>query len=241
MKPHRKTYTCFLLVALIVTAGPAMLTAQTPTLDARISLRPMNNDDIAAFKLASTTQRSAGLSTVGIGQPAYLEILVNKTIPAEQIAGVTWELTSRPSTSKAELVDGPIGMDVPTYEPADRLISQVAGRKMLRPDATGQYKVTATVTTVSAGSATLSQTVTGATYVGIKACGTCHSVAVGSETVDKATSWSKTSHAKIFKDGMNGVASDHYSASCLGCHTVGYDNDPGAVNGGFSDVAKRLN
>lgn len=231
------------LVALNVTGGAAALMAQTaPTLDARIFLRPMNNDDTSAYKLAPAPQRSAGLSTVGIGQPAYLEVLVNKAIPAEQIAGVTWELASRPSTSKAELVDGPIGMDVPTYEPSDRAISQVAGRKMLRPDVPGQYTVTATVSTVSAGKATLRQIITGATYVGIKACGTCHSIPVGTESVSKAASWSQTVHSKIFKDGMNGVASDHYGQNCLPCHTVGYDADPAAAgNGGFADLAKKLN
>ncbi len=241
MTTYPKLCACILLVALIVTGGATLLMAQAVPLDARISLRPVNNDDIAAFKLPSTTQRSAGLSTLGLGQPAYLEVLVNKAIPAAQIAGVTWELTTRPSNSNAELVDGPIGPEVPTYEPSDRMVSQVAGRKMLRPDVTGQYKVTATVATVSAGSATLTQIITGATFVGIKACGTCHSVAVGGESVDKATSWSKTAHAQIFKDGMNGVASDHYSASCLGCHTVGYDTDPAtANNGGFSSVVQKL-
>ena len=44
----------------------------------------------------------------------------------------------------------------------------------------------------------------------------------------------------MFTDGINGVASDHYGKNCISCHTVGYDTNTNAVNGGFDDVAALL-
>ena len=34
--------------------------------------------------------------------------------------------------------------------------------------------------------------------------------------------------------------SDHYGKNCISCHTVGYDANTNAVNGGFDDVATKL-
>ncbi len=227
-----------LLALLVVTAVAATtLCAQTP-LQAQLVLRPLTPDEITNYKLASTMQRSGGLSTVGLGQPAYLEALINSAIPAGEISGVTWELTNKPSTSKATLADSPLGPDVPSFEPADRLVAQVAGRKLLRPDVVGQYTVTATIATVSAGTATLTSTITAATYVGVKACTQCHNG--GTARLKKVPSWSKTGHASIFKNGINGLIYANYGSSCFPCHTVGYDMDSGAVNGGFDDVAAQL-
>jgi hypothetical protein len=93
--------------------------------------------------------------------------------------------------------------------------------------------VNATVTTTT-GTTKLAQTFFVATYVGIATCSKCHS---GGLAQNMAQSWSKTLHATLFKDGVNGVASDHYSSSCIACHTVGYDTTPGAVNGGFKNLA----
>ncbi|MDP2999800.1 MAG: multiheme c-type cytochrome [Bryobacterales bacterium] len=232
---HRTTRIPFVVVLLAAGTAPIMR-AQT-ALQAQVSLRPLTARDVTDYKLPSTSQRSAGLSTIGLGQPAYLEAQVNIAIPAEDIAGVTWALASRPATSKAELADSPLGESVPIFEPSNRLAARVAGRKLLRPDVVGLYTVKATIATTSGGTAEVGQSIIGATYVGIQRCAACHSGAVGS---DKVTPWSKTKHANIFKDGMNGVASDHYGANCLRCHTVGYDADPSALNGGFDDVATQL-
>ena len=232
-KEFHKATIGFLALTLLTATIPAVLAQTAP--QGQLALRAVTRDDITLYKLSATTQVSGGLSTVGIGQPAYLEALVDKAVKPSDIASVTWELTRKPFNSKAALVDSPLGKDVPFSQPAEREVSQVAGRKLLRPDVVGQYTVTATVAG-AAGTLSMTTTITGGTYIGIKACGTCHSVAFGT----KATSWAKTAHASIFKDGMNGIASDHYSASCLGCHTVGYDADPAAVNGGFDDIADQL-
>jgi hypothetical protein len=36
------------------------------------------------------------------------------------------------------------------------------------------------------------------------------------------------------------MASDHYAAYCISCHTLGYDVNTNAINGGFDDIAKTL-
>lgn len=229
------------LPALAFLSATAVTTAQAQTApQVQLQLRAVSNDDIAAYKLPSTTQRSAGITTVGLGQPGYLEALVDASVAASDIGGVTWTLTKKPANSNAVLEDGPMNASVPPYEPSDRVAFRVAGRKMLRPDVVGRYTVTASVSVGSRGTVDVTTTLTAGTYVGIKACSTCHSGGPESTTWSMVHSWSKTSHSTIFKDGVNGVASDHYAASCLGCHTVGYDAASGAVNGGFDDVAAQV-
>lgn len=211
--------------------------AQTP-LQARMAARPLTQDDIGAYKLPTALQRSGGLFTTGVGQPWYLETQINIAVPASDITSVTWELTTRPDKSAAALVDSPLGAAVPVFEPSDRLAYQIAGRKMLRPDVTGLYVVTANVTTASNGKAEIAQTFIAANYVGIQACNGCHS---GGLAQNMSETWSKTAHNQLFKQGIEGVQGSHYSAACISCHTVGFDTDPAAVNGGFDDVAKQLN
>jgi predicted CXXCH cytochrome family protein len=66
-------------------------------------------------------------------------------------------------------------------------------------------------------------------------CTGCHNDSIAP---DKFTSWKQTQHATMFTRGINGVASSHYSAACLECHTVGFDKS--ANNGGFDDVAQQM-
>ena len=149
----RGTAICLLAMLLIALCAPN-ISAQT-TLAAQLILRPMTPDDIAAYGLPSTTETSGGLTTVGLGQPAYLEADVDINVPASQIASVTWTLASKPTGSNAVLAADPLGSGVPVFLPSDKLIYQVAGRKLLRPDVAGVYNVSATITTVGSGVATL--------------------------------------------------------------------------------------
>lgn len=223
--------------AILTLAGPAGMNAQQP-LQAKLAVRPLTNDEIKAYKLPDSIEVSGGLSTVGVGQPLYLELQINSAIPASDITGVTWDVIYQPPTSKAVLADSPLGSDVPIYEPSQRLVAQVAGRKMLRPDVEGAFAVMATVMTASNGSTSVAQTYIAATYVGAETCSGCHG---GLLPKDIATPWSKTGHASMLKNGINGTLSSHYSGSCIECHTVGYDTNPNAVNGGFDDIAAKLN
>src|SRR5579862_8064749 len=112
-----------LLAVCVATGG-----AQT-TLLSQLAVRALSQDDIGTYKLPATTERSGGLSTIGLGQATYLDALLDVNVPPDQIAGVTWALTS-PAGSNAALTDSPLDKTVPAYEPSDRLIYQVAGRKL---------------------------------------------------------------------------------------------------------------
>jgi len=232
-----KRRTC-LLAVLLVAVCVATVSAQT-ALQAQLATRPITRDDLAAAGLPSTTELVGGLGTVGVGQPAHLEALLDITVPPSQIASVTWALT-KPSSSKAVLEDSPLALTVPVYEPSDRLIFQVAGRKLLRPDVAGIYVATATITTVGNGTAVVTTRVTASTYVGIQGCSLCHSNGPALTPWSKVNSWQKTLHSEIFKDNVNGADGATYASTCWGCHTAGYDTVASAANGGFDDVAKQL-
>jgi len=221
------------LLAIMI-AGVAI--AQTAPL-AKISSRPLSRDDLSAAGLPSTMELSGGLFTVGVGMPAYLEAQLDINIPASDIVSATWKLTTVPSGSKAALTDSPLTSKVPIYEPSDRLILQVAGRTLLRPDIAGVYVVSATIVTAKEGTANLAQTIIAANYVGIQTCSLCHN---GGLADVKVPAWSKTLHAEIFKDNINGADGTTYATTCWGCHTVGYDTNAAAVNGGFDDVMTKL-
>jgi len=229
--------TCLLAVLLVILCA-ANVYAQT--LQAQLTTRPITRDDIAAFKLPATTALTGGLNTVGLGQAVHLEADVDINVPPSQISSVTWTLSSKPPGSAAVLADSPLGTTVSVFEPSDRQIYQVAGRKLLRPDVAGVYNVTATITTAGNGVATVTTMITASTYMGIGACSLCHSNGPAGTAWSMANKWSKTLHAEVFKDNINGADGTTYASTCWGCHTVGYDTTAGAVNGGFDDVMAKL-
>lgn len=232
-----------------LTAALLLLAASTAMAqEARIVSRPLSPQDKTDYQLPVETQLSSGLFTVGVGTPVYLEAQVVKGTP---VTGITWELGKKPANAMATLAPSPLGTNVPSFEPSERLDYDIAGRQLLVPDLKGQYTVTATVGTVTTNGATnivLTRVITAALYVGAgfvdgnnvatgRQCANCHD---GGLTPDKMTPWSKTHHATIFTTAINGTRSDHYSARCISCHTVGYDTSLTATNGGFDDVAKQL-
>ena len=231
---------CLTAVVLMAAGVATSLRAAPPALNSQLAVRPLTPQDKKDYGL-TTLQGASGLSTVGVGQPAYLEALVNAAIAPSNIVGVTWALTNRPVGSAATLEASPLGNNVPPYKMIDRSSSQVAGRTLLRPDITGQYKVIATITTVGSGTTNLTITITAGTYLGVNTCALCHSGGIIAE--DKYTEWSKTPHATFFTrqiDGGEDPATSHYGKNCISCHTVGYDANTNAVNGGFDDVALQL-
>src|SRR5579884_1849813 len=225
-----------LLAVLLAVAAVTTAFAQT-TPQARIVARPLSADDITAYKLPSTLEHSAGIFTVAIGQPAYLETQLPSGVAASDIISTNWTITSAPSGSKALLADSPLGSNVPIFEPSDRSKFQVTDRKMFRPDVVGAYVVTANVATRT-GTSTVAQTILAATYVGVGTCSLCHS---GGLADTKVPAWSKTLHAEIFKDNIDGVTGEaSYASTCWGCHTVGYDPAKPMADGGFDDMMKQL-
>ena len=239
MKITKKAMTCLTAVVLMTTvAAITASAAAAPTLQGQIVLRPLTPGDKTVYGFPSTMEVSGGLHNVGVGMPVYLEAEVNIAIPASNIVSVTWVLTNKPVGSAAALTSSPLGTNVPVYEPSDRTLLQVApvnGRTLLRPDMVGQYTVVATIVSSSYGTTNVTQTITAATYMGLNTCALCHSGGVIAE--DKFQTWQTTAHSMIFSNGINGYLGS-YSASCLACHTVGYDTTATATNGGFDDVMK---
>jgi hypothetical protein len=231
--------TCIAALGLLVLAAASPASAAAPALQGQVIARPLTPGDQGLYKLTAL-EVSGGLSTVGVGTPVYLEAQVNIAIPAADIVGVSWVLTNQPVGSAAALTPSPLGTNVPVYEPADRLAFQVAGRTLLRPDVTGQYTVLATITTASEGTTNITFTITAGTYVGVNTCALCHSG--GLVAKDMVQSWQTTAHSQIFTKGIDGNLGigAFYSQSCLACHTLGYDLNTNAVNGGFDDVMKQL-
>lgn len=245
------------MASMLVAACVPMARAAAPALQGQITVRPLTPQDIKDYSLTGL-QGASGLTTVGVGQPAYLEVLINNAVTNSDITNIVWTLAAKPAGSAATLQTSPLGTNVPTYRIADRIsnsgnpvykVPQVAGnpgpalagRTMLRPDVAGLYTVNVSIQTASSGSTNLTQNVTAGTYLGINSCAACHSG--GTIAPDKYTEWSQTPHATKFAREINGgtnPSTSHYSKNCISCHTVGYDTNTNAVNGGFDDIATQL-
>lgn len=232
----RRAYALWMATLAAGLAGWSALAA-APSLNGSLSLRPLSPSDLKDYALTGK-QGASGMSTIGVGQPAYLEALVNIEVPSADVTDVTWTLSGKPVGSKAELTESPLGTGVPVYPPADALVSRIAGRKVLLPDVNGQYTVQASITTASSGTTNVTATITAANYMGLNTCRLCHSGGIGAP--DKVTPWSETHHATMMKLSIDGIKSDHYGPNCISCHLVGFDKADTAVNGGFDDVAKQL-
>ena len=158
----------------------------------------------------------------------------------------------------AVLLTSPLGTNVPLFKTGDRVTGgasgaptpylQLAGRTFFRPDVVGQYTVLATITTTG--------TINGTNIVsdhdehhhhhhGVHlswreySCAACHSggSSVGPTAPSIYPTYTNTPHASYFTRAIDGLVSSHYSKSCIQCHTLGYDTNSFAVNGGFDDIA----
>ena len=170
-----KAETCFMAVVLMAMGASTSALAAAPALQGRVILRPLTPQEITDYGLTGA-QGASGLSTVGVGQPAYVEALVNYAVTNSDITNIVWTLTLRPVGSAAALAASPLGANVPTYKMADRInqsgapVFKVAGRRMLRPDAVGLYTVAVSIQTASSGSTNLTKNITASTYMGINTC-----------------------------------------------------------------------
>lgn len=131
----------------------------------------------------------------------------------------------------------------------------------IKLDTIGEYTINVSVTTAG-GTSQASAMLNSADYVGVGSmgivsndsvvsdntgkvispvapeCGTCHQgalVGLGFDPTADYSHWLQTEHASMFKNGVNGLVSSHYSSNCIKCHTTGYN--PGAQNGNFAAVA----
>jgi hypothetical protein len=263
MKTHNPTWKKFAGLAAVTLAfvgTVATVNAASIALNGQVAPRPLTPTEISSTYGYSLTnaQFSAGIGTVALGEPVYLDAMVTASIAPSNIISVIWALTNRPVGSLAVLTNSPLGTNVPLFKTGDRVTGgaggtpspylQLAGRTFFRPDAVGQYTVRATITTTStSGTNTISPsttniatTITASTYYGVNTCSACHSGGVLNAPVIFPT-YTNTPHASFFTRAIDGLVSSYYSKSCIQCHTLGYDTNSFAVNGGFDDMATVYN
>jgi hypothetical protein len=233
-------------LALVGTVGT--VNAASIALNGQVTLRPLTPTEISTNGYSLTNaQRSAGIGTVALGEPVYLDAMVTASIAATNILSVTWSMTTNniPLGSQARLTNSPLGTNVPLFKTGDRVTGgaggapspylQLAGRTFFRPDVVGQYTVLATITTtghngtntIAPVTTNLAITISASIYLGVNdACEACHSgglISYGADNIYPL--WTNTLHASMFTRGINGQVSSHYSQSCIQCHTLGYDTN----------------
>ena len=244
--PYWKMSACLAAAGLTLLGSLTATQAAAPALSGSLTLRPLTPTEIKTYGITgSNAQFSAGCKTVALGEPVYIDAMVNAAIAPSNIVGVAWTLatSNKPAGSRAALSPSPLNNSVPLYNTSDRYAGesatpayQLADRAYFRPDAVGPYTVRATITTVGSGSTNLSVTITAATYLGLQTCAACHSGQF-SEAPSIFNTYTNTPHATFFTRAVDGLVSSHYSKSCISCHTLGYDTNSFAINGGFDDVA----
>ena len=239
---------CLVAAALTLLGSLTAASAAAPALQGSLTLRPLTPTEIKTYGLTgSNAQFSAGCKNVALGEPVYIDAMVNAAIAPSNITGVTWTLTNLPAGSQAAFMTSPLNNSVPLYNTSDRYTGesaspayQLADRHFFRPDQMGSYTVNATITTVGSGSTNLSITITAGTYVGVATCAGCHSGGVvfnGKPVPSVYPTFTNTPHASFFARAIDGLENNHYSSSCISCHVLGYDTNFFANNNGFDDLA----
>ena len=232
-----------LAAALALLASVSAARAAAPALNGSLSQRPLTPVEIKTYNLTNpAAQFSPGLSTVALGEPVYLDAMVNAAIAPSNITSVSWTLTNKPAGSLATLSAGPLGTNVPLFKMADRInqagaaVYQLAGRTYFRPDVVGTYTVNAVITTSGSGTTNLSAQFTAATYLGVQTCASCHDGNFAN-VPNIFTNYTKTAHATFFARSIDGLGSSFFNKSYLPNSVLGYDTNSYAINLGFDDVS----
>jgi len=263
MKIHNPPWKMFAGLAAVTLAfvgTVATVNAASIALNGQVTQRPLTPNEISSTYGYSLTnaQFSAGIGTVGVGEPVYLDAMVSASLAPSNILGVTWTMTTNniPLGSQAVLLPSPLGTNVPLFKTGDRVTGgannaaptpylQLAGRTFFRPDVVGQYTNVATImttgtvngTNISPTMVNITNIITAATYYGLPTCEACHSGSV-LNAPSTYPGYANTLHASFFTRAIDGEVSSHYNQSCIQCHVLGYDTNSFAVNGGFDDLAK---
>ncbi len=164
-----------------------------------------------------------GLHNVGVGTKVYLLA----SIRGKKFGTVTYTISQKPQGSKS------------TIDATKDIKNDSTQVATFTPDIPGTYNII-----VSDGNYTATVVINAAKYLGYTntvvngvdtklSCKTCHSGIVAG--------FEKTHHATLFTRAMRatpGISgpTDHYSATCIKCHTTGYDANPTAKNDGFDDM-----
>ncbi len=219
-------YHAILMVVVLSFVAFHQVQGEAPS--GEIDVEAISPRDIVLLELPEGSQTSSGLPVVGVGRRVYLSAEGSEDPDGSAIGSYMWEITAKPDGSAAT-IESP-------YASIPHLATFV-------PDLVGSYTVSLTVTDGQGESSEpVSKDIVAGTWVGVGTvgggtpdtpkgqCGTCHS--------EKTTEWEATDHATMLERNLDGEGSSHYAASCISCHTVGYDEAETAVNNGFDDVMK---
>lgn len=227
-----------MVLAALILCGLGM--QQVHAQDLVINTRPLTTQEIADHGMSEDTQLANGTHVVGIGQPIYLDLLIDKdeiddgvvvTQVVWTIDAVLDDLNLPITDSEATLDDSPLPESLPTYNSVDRATYDILDRAMIVPDKRGTYQISVQAMTESNGVYNASIEVVGSAFIGkdSQACSLCHE--------SKMEPFDMTHHAVAFEYEITGEGSGHFQEFCIQCHATGYDTAPAAVNGGFDDIA----
>lgn len=203
------------IIGALLLVGTSIAFNQAPV--AEIEVEALSRQQIS--DLGRDTHRSSGLSVVGVGELTYLS---GHEADGAEIMAYAWS------------VEGPEGSSV-------ALDSTDKSWTTFRPDTTGQFTVTLEITT-DGGVASTSVVITAGTWVGVGSmggltpdankgqCAACHE--------GNTAGYFETKHSSKLARDLDNLT--FYSESCYACHTVGYNLDEPADNGGWDDVAREL-
>ncbi len=208
-----------LLVGCLLILGPSSAFAQATKVVIKVEgMNPGRAEHMGITEPADNSFTASSLNFVGRGYVVWLSGWDVTGDTAFKVgSSYTWNLT--PAAGSSATLD-----------------SSGTQWNSFVPDTTGDFVVQVTVD----GKDT-SVTIKVRNYVGVDRssvtnapfpnCKPCHS------SYTQYTDWATSGHATMFEGGMNGTVSSHWGASCLPCHTTGYNLSAEAVNGGFDDVA----
>ncbi len=88
-QPQSKLFAGLAALALTFVGAVSTANAASTALNGQVVLRPLTPGEITTYGLTNA-QFSAGLTTVAIGEPVYLDAIVTAVIAPSNIVGVTW-------------------------------------------------------------------------------------------------------------------------------------------------------
>jgi hypothetical protein len=197
-----------------------------------VGLNPFSLEEAALVGLEVAVTTSSGTYTAD-GE-IHAELPWKPTLGIRNVpVGIPVLLQGKDQDTYDWALNGPAGSSA-------ALVDATTQNPYFTPDASGLYRVAVTDATGDAPedvtlelyAGTWEGAITGQDADGrpvAAACSACHN---GTIAPDKFTPWAQTGHAEIFTDSLN--TNDHYSTSCLVCHTVGFDTE--VANGGFDDA-----
>jgi len=181
--------------------------------------------EIATFKVTVTTSSGTYSDTVNV--VAALPYVVNGGL-ANVPVGLPVLLHGKTQSSYRWSLTAPTGSKSALDSASDQ-------NPAFTPDVSGKYVLTekASSATIDVYAGTWAGAISGLDAKGrpvSAACTVCHN---GKTAPDQFTDWKASGHAEIFTQNINNPAG-HWSASCAGCHTVGYSAE--ATNNGFDEA-----